>query len=224
MSDAFDWFPDCSGKPCIVVAGGPSAKDAPLEACRGRAHVLVINEGFRLAPWADALYAADAHWWEKHKGCPAFRGLRISQADQAARMYRGLKSVALRRTRQIVRNPRGLIAAGSDDRGSGANSGFQALNLAVQFGARTILLVGYDMTIDHGVHWHGRHGKGLSNPTSDGIAFWRRNLDGTAEYLAAIGVTVINCSPISALTRYPKAELEQALEDAIRSTRLPASA
>lgn len=95
--------------------------------------------------------------------------------------------------------------------GSGGNSGFQALNLAVQFGARTIVLVGYDYRIDQGLHWHGRHKAGLNNPTQHNIARWRRRLDDQAGRLAALGVEVLNASPVSALTAFPKVSLAEVL-------------
>lgn len=213
MSDEFKWFPDWSHETCIIVAGGPSAKDAPLADCKGKARVMVVNNGIDLCPWADAVYAADAEWWEVRRGCRTFRGLRVTQSDQAEKMYSGIKRVNLMRTRQIVRSPKGTIAAGSNDRGQHANSGFQALNLAVQFGAKRIVLVGYDMTLNHGLHWHGAHKGPLKNPHPDGVAVWRRNLDAAAEYLNVIGVAVLNASPVSALENYPKVDLLDALQE-----------
>lgn len=91
--------------------------------------------------------------------------------------------------------------------GWGGNSGFQALNLAVQFGATRIALVGYDMTTAHGLHWHGRHERGLSNPTGKATDNWRALLDAQAARLAAAGIEVINTSPISALRNYRRASL-----------------
>lgn len=212
MAGLADWYPDWSGQTCVLVGGGPSAGDAPLDKARGRARVLVVNEGYRLAPWADVLYAADAPWWQSKRGCREFGGLRVSQSDQAAKMYPGIREVRLRRVGQIIRKPKGWLGAGSNDRGTGAHSGFQALNLAVQFGARKIVLVGYDMTVAHGHHWHGRHEGGLNNPTEAGAARWRAVVDRQAPYLEAIGVEVVNASPISALENYPKMTLEQALD------------
>lgn len=95
--------------------------------------------------------------------------------------------------------------------GWGGNSGFHALNLAVQFGAKWIALVGYDMRCDRGLHWHGKHIPGLNNPTPQNVERWRRVTDEAAPMLAALGVTVVNCSPISALTAYPKMSLKEAL-------------
>lgn len=95
--------------------------------------------------------------------------------------------------------------------GRGGNSGFQALNLALQFGARRIVMVGFDMSARHGVHWHGAHGKGLVNPAAANLARWRRVLDAQAPALAALGVRVIVAGQESALTAYPKMDLMQAI-------------
>lgn len=92
--------------------------------------------------------------------------------------------------------------------GWGGNSGFHALNLAVQFGARDIVLIGYDMTGDH---WHGRHGGRLRNPDSANLANWRAKLDGVAPQLRALGVRVVNASRRSTLKAYPKRSLAEAL-------------
>lgn len=95
--------------------------------------------------------------------------------------------------------------------GWGGNSGFHAVNLAAQFGAAAILLVGFDMRLDHGIHWHGKHGNGLNNPMTKNVERWRRAVDGCKPVLDALGIKSFNCSPISALTAYPKMSFDEAL-------------
>jgi hypothetical protein len=108
-------------------------------------------------------------------GVPEFAGLKITQDPTAAINY-GLRKVTLQKGRdEILVEEAGAI-------GWGGNSGFQALNLAVQFGAARIVLVGFDMTRLNGIHWHGPHPSRLNNP-----------------------------SPVSALAAYPKVSLEEAL-------------
>jgi len=217
-----DWFPDWSGETVVIVASGPSAKDVPLDLARGRAKIIAINESWRLAPWADALYAADSQWWEKSRGVPEFRGLRVTQGDATPRKYPRIRSISLVRTGKIVRSPKGFLGAGSDSDGHHANSGFQALNLAVQFGTKRIVLVGYDMRIDLGFHWHGRHPDGMNNPRAAGIAVWRKVLDRNATRLSLMGVEVLNASPVSALTAYRKVTLDEALsENTVGAACLP---
>ena len=95
--------------------------------------------------------------------------------------------------------------------GAGGNSGFQALNLAIQFGATGIMLVGIDCSLDHGGHWHKQHQMPMSNPAANNVQRWQQAFDGVAARIAALGVDVVNCSPISKLTKYPKVSIEEAL-------------
>src|SRR3954471_17375074 len=66
------------GSTVLCVACGPSLTREDVEACRGRLPVLVVNDAYQLAPWADALYAADDHWWHAHRGAPSFQGEKYS--------------------------------------------------------------------------------------------------------------------------------------------------
>lgn len=186
---AVDWLPDWSAWPVVIVASGSSAAAADLDQLRGRARVIVVNNSWRLATWADLLYACDGKWWIENQGCQAFKGIKVSQ-DKAVD-FADVRLVAVaNHLHQIVLAPRGLL-------GSGRNSGFQALNLAVQTGTRRIALVGYDMT---GEHWHGRHAAPLGNPSDNLKESWREIFDRVAPDLAAAGVAVVNCSPVSAIT------------------------
>ena len=200
------WFPDWSGKPAVLVASGPSASAVDLDLARERAHVLAVNESWRLAPWADALYAADFRFWAAHVGVPDFDGLKIAGEERAARDWpEEVHAVKIRRGfDRIVTDELGTV-------GWGGNSGFHAVNLAVQFGARRLLLVGYDMHVEAGLHWHGPHPKGFNNPNVKSVERWRRMLDAVALDLAAMGVGVINCTPGSALRAYAFMELGEAL-------------
>lgn len=109
----------------------------------------------------------------------------------------------------LVETP-GVIASGSVN--GGGNSGFQALNIAVQFGCKRIVLVGFDMRLDRGVHWHGRHPQGLNNPSDNLLVHWRRAFHKAAGTLADLGIEVLNASPVSTLTAFPIVSLREAIE------------
>lgn len=120
-------------------------------------------------------------------------------------MFEGLRQVGIARGRdEILVNEPGIL-------GDGGNSGFQAINVAVQCGATRLILVGFDMRLDLGIHWHGKHGRGLNNPTERNLAKWRGVIDGCAPRLAELGVSVVNASAISALEAYPKIPIEEAI-------------
>jgi hypothetical protein len=192
--------------PCAIIASGPSAKKQPFDLLRGRARTIVINESWQLCPWADVLYGCDSKWWLWRAGVPEFHGLKVSQDEQACRAFPEIRKVEVDKDSNAINlEPVGKI-------GAGGNSGFQALNLAVRWGTKRIMLIGFDMRVDLGEHWHPRHYPPLSNPhPNENLPRWRRALDGAKPTLEAAGVSVVNCSAVSMLAAYPKMTLEEAL-------------
>lgn len=204
-SQVKSWYPDWSGEVVAIIASGPSANKVDLTILRDRIKVIAINTSVELAPWASCLYACDGRWWRLYNGKREFAGLKISQDPEAAALYDDVHLVRVQRDTHEIITRIGYL-------GGGANSGFQALNLAVQFGAKQILLVGYDMRLDLGTHWHDRHPPPLSNPMQLNVDKWRLALDGAASKLRELGVEVINCSELSTLKNYPKMTLQEAMD------------
>lgn len=200
MGRSFECWPDWRGQVAVVVASGPTAAEVPLEKARGRARLIVVNESWRLAPWADILYACDAKWWQ-HCWPDGFAGMKVAYELPIGRY--GITSVDVRRDCHRIEMAPGIL-------GDGGSSGFQALNLAVQLGARRVILVGYDMRADFAVHWHGRY-ENLTNPGLRQFSIWKSAMDGVARELEVLGVEVLNASPISALMAYRKVGFEEAL-------------
>lgn len=194
------WFPDWTGGICAVIASGAAANESDAAALKGRGRILVINNSFRLAPWADALYAADGRWWELYPDARRFEGIKIT-SDSVAAKRRKLHCVEVEQTHAILVEPSGRI-------GHGGHGGFQGLNLAIQFGARRIALLGFDLC---GQHWHEKHPEPLRNPDDSSLEKWRKCLDGQAPRLAVMGIEVINCSPTSALTAFRRMNIRDAL-------------
>jgi hypothetical protein len=199
------WWQDWRGECVAIVGSGPSAKQVPVESLRDRIHVVAINDSFKLAPWADVLYSCDYGWWQTHRGAREFTGLRLSHDRRACDEFK-LQRVMIE---QVGLNE--LLIEKPSYVGAGGNSGFQAFNLAIQFGATGIMLVGIDCSLDQGLHWHGRHPTPLSNPMEYNVKRWREAFDGAAVRAAQLGVDVVNCSPSSKLTAYPKMTIEEAL-------------
>jgi hypothetical protein len=200
-------FPDWSDEVAVVLASGPSVGKANLALIQGY-RVIAVNSSYKLYPYADALYATDLAWWKQHNGARDFKGIKLSAGRHVKREFPDVIQLHVPPTNDprrptMIFEPRGTI-------GSGGNSGFQALNCAIQFGARRIILLGFDMRVDMGSHWHGDHTGALRNPEAVLIDKWRAALDKQAPVLARHGVQVINASHISALTGFPRFTLEEA--------------
>jgi hypothetical protein len=198
------WFPNWSRDICIIVASGPSAKDIDLHLVIGVARFVVVNHSWRLAPWADFLFAADYKWWAGGDEWKRFKGWRVTTDRRAAETHEwGLFRLVTR-----LADDRLQIEDGSV--GWGGNSGFQALNMVLHFQCRKIILVGFDMTIKNGLHWHEPY-PGVENPTSGKTIRWQRSLDNAAITLNKLGVSVVNCSETSKLNKFPKMSFEEAM-------------
>lgn len=156
-------------------------------------------------PWADIGYACDLAWWRRYHD-RVRQDIKLTVDKAAAKRYPSLGLVGLRKGCDRLE----LMKLGTV--GWGGNSGFQCLNLAVQFQASKIIMVGFDMTVAHGVHWHGKHPVGMNNPTEKNAERWRRCIDAAADVIAELGIRVINASPISALVKYDKMGLLEALD------------
>lgn len=208
-----DWWPDWEGKSVAIVASGPTAKNAGVDLLRGRMRVMAINESWQLCPWADILYGCDPNWWNLRHGVREFNGLKISRERDEKDLAWSALPADVRRIK-VARYSDRLMLDEIGVIGAGGNSGFQCLNLAVQFGAKRILLIGYDMRVDRGEHWHPRHPMPLSNPhPNDNLIRWRRAIDGASGMLCSLGIRTINCSMESALTGYPKMTVEAAMNE-----------
>jgi len=93
----------------------------------------------------------------------------------------------------------------------GGNSGYQAINLAYLWEAKTIVLLGLDCSLSPkgDAHWFGQHGEGLTNHQP--FQLWQAKFPQLAVDLQAEGVRVINASRQTALTCFERMTLEEAI-------------
>jgi len=159
----------------------------------------------RLCPWADVVYGCDGPWWKNNNGLPKFSGLKLSNDQYVCTAYRDLHKVYVQTEDRMLFDEPAVI-------GTGGNSGFQAINLACQFGATRILLIGFDMHGANGVHWYGLNNpNNMNNPGEVNFVRWRNALNSQSGILAAMGVDVVNTSPSSALVCFRQQSIDKTL-------------
>lgn len=191
----------CTSGLAICLGGGPSLTQEDVTRCRGQGTVIAVNDAYRLAPWAEVLYACDDKWWRWHPDARTCAGRKFALAP-----WRGptLPEVTVLQNTGVT----GLATTPGALK-NGRNSGYQAINLAVHLGARRILLLGYDL--QYGAngqsHWFGEHPDGAKPPVQTFLPHFKT----LVAPLAALGVEVINCSRQTALTCFPQQALELAL-------------
>ncbi len=199
---------DWNGGDVVILGSGESFSEEQAEAAKvwrnGKQdrYAIAINTTFMRAPWVDVIYACDGPWWDakdKTTGRPYVEMARETGAalwtqDAPTATKYGIKHIRSQSANGLGKTP-GLIH-------QGANGGYQAINLAWQAGAARVYLLGFDM---RGGHWHGDHPAGLNKRTD--FAMCLRNFSTLAADVAKeSGFEVINCSPNSALKRFPMAD------------------
>lgn len=181
----------------VCIASGPSLTESDVqlvktwrEASEDR-FVIVANTTFRIAPWADAMYAMDDKFWEVYGDeiNRTFPGKRYCQFGKTA------KGIAER-----VEARRGFMPHG--------NSGAACIAYCASLRMSKIVMLGYDASKRDGkTHWHGDHPRPLGNCGS--ILRWPRQFANVRAYYR--DANIINASRKTALTMFPRATLEQAL-------------
>lgn len=181
------------GRSVAVLCSGPSMTKEDADACRGL-KVIVTNTTFRMAPWADVLFAYDVAWWRVYH-----REVKEVFEGDGYSMHLGAEKYG---------------ATGLQGRGwiNGlGNSGACAIALAAYLGAERIIVLGADCSTKDGLHWHGAHDGGLGNCMS--VKKWFAQFAKAGLYAASQGAQVINCSRKTALKIFPQISLEDALSE-----------
>lgn len=197
------------GETCVLLGGGPSLTEADVLYCRDRdARVIAIKEAFQLAPWADALYAADSSWWHHYRGVPSFTGLKFGIQGRTLNGHDAKMAAFPDVQRLLDTGDDGLELAPTGLR-TGYNSGYQAINLAVHLGAARVILLGFDCWRgpDGRANWHRANRVHLDSP----YPLFMQAFATLAQPLKDIGVEVVNCSRATLLRAFPLMSLEEAL-------------
>ena len=147
-----------------------------------------MNLTCTIAPFADAMVALDAVFWENYR--PDFAGPKFCSSHTVAESIGGYSAVTTMGGFPTV-----------------FNSGLAALWLADALGAKKAILLGFDAQKTGGrVHWHGDHKKGMSNASTVGT--WPEQSERMARMVSC---DVVNCSRQTAITVFRRGDLEREL-------------
>lgn len=211
---------DWEGQTAIILAGGPSLKGFRLSP-ELKVRTITINDSWRLLPYASVHFFTDTNWWYNTIQKDSFsvhsdpfervrfhdliyKGFWIS-SDEHFSDHPQVRYLKRTGQRGLDINPECLR--------HGSNSGYAAINLAANYGAKRIILLGYDMKVSgHHTHWHDGHPGQTAASFADTIQkSFLPHFESLVEPLKDIGVEVINCTPDSALEIFPKMTLDEAL-------------
>lgn len=193
----------------ICLASGPSLTQEICEMIRGRKSI-VVNSSCHLAPWADVLYFTDSSWYEQRRELVAnWPGIVVSMSKTAKRELPDKVKRVQGEGDPSVRPVR-FPPLGSSVIRQGRTSGHTAVSLAIAFGAKRVVLLGYDMRVVAGREHHHSEYTGerdLDQYAKDFVPAF----NGWNAAARESGVEVVNCTPGSAVTEFSFADLDEVL-------------
>lgn len=209
------------GGTAVIIGGGPSIlkqfevpeyviKDVyagrlPLSAYSPflepihKMHCIAVNVAYKIGPWIDVVFFGDVSTWAEDKNeLIKFKGLRVTCASgldndtRLKHLQRNDKPVKRGQTRRDAISTDPSVLSWNN------NSGSASINLAVHFGVKRIILLGFDMKLDEdsNQHWHKLYTTSKLQLEST----FRRHLSpfsSMKEDLDKLGIEVINANPDS---------------------------
>ena len=163
---------------------------------------IAVNDTYKLARDAEAIYAGDASWWWRNPRALECGGMKYCiEPFPGSRPFVPTGVHVLQNTGRQGFDPRPFCLRTHN------NGGMQAVQLAIHFGAARILLLGFDM---HGGHWHAPHPEGATSAKQ--FEIWISRARRLAEAVSDT-VDIVNCTPGSALDCFRFASLDDILRE-----------
>lgn len=206
-----------NGGRCYLVGGGPSLLNINLNRLRDQ-KVIAVNRAFMLVPWAAAMFFGDRRWYfdAVKMGLNSFGGLKVTVCPE--HFDKPGIIVADRK-----RHPPGICTQ-RNKLSWNRSSGACAVNLAVHLGATDIVLLGYDMRRvpvkenSAGIHAENKDGERCHwwdvssiEPGNRPYVGFRKPFEQIVADLKALGVSIVNATPGSALEWVPVIDPEEVL-------------
>lgn len=177
-------------KQVTVIATGESVTPSAVKYIKHSVtDVMVVNESFLLAPWADYIVASDWEWWEHYGEMVNERSMaKCFSVVPKAKQFRPYPDIMEGITRP---DGRGGLCKEPGKVYTGGSSGHAALNMCYHFGYDRIILVGFDL---HGDHWFKETFRPEKMRKHNPYDHFKNCLDAIVSDLQDEDIDVVNCT------------------------------
>lgn len=173
-------------------------------------HVIATNVAFKLGDWVSVLYFPDKQFWlANREPLRKFHNLKITDVGAMPPRY----ATEHCNIKKMKRDNAGGICEQPDMIKWNRNAGGGAINLAYHFGARRVLLLGFDMCADRTgkTHWHaGETSYKHPSPQRTYDRFLKL-FPFIARDAKRLGLEILNVTDNSRLDMFPKVKLKEVL-------------
>ncbi|NQU87776.1 MAG: hypothetical protein HQ541_18660 [Mariniphaga sp.] len=180
-------------KTVYVVASGESLMGFDFDRLRGK-NIIAINDVLKYIPFAQVLVACDTGWNDRNKHLAQnYKGYKIMFAGKGRPGWNYFIDQGMTEDKLILRNTR--------------NTGFHAMVAALKLGASKIYLLGFDITWKKQPYFY--------EIPYDKVREYKSSMHRKDAHLRYFeyykDYNIINASPDSAITYFPKCSLDEIL-------------
>lgn len=199
-----------SGRDVFVIGGGPSVKNIDLSLLKNE-KIVCLNNAYQLFEHATMLFWCDESWVCNHLDtinshpCTIRFTARHNGGNYLEKDIRTTANASvLKRTGDFGFDP-------NLDHVKGNNSGALILNFLSNLKVNRIILLGYDMDMTQGTHWHDGHGLAMVPSIYDELFI--PSIESMVSSIKQLGVEVINCNPKSKLNCFTKKDFREFMNE-----------
>jgi len=190
------------GATVFIIGGGTSLESFDWSRLYDR-HCIGCNDAYMLGAWVEICYFGDWRWYDIHKdkGLMEYKGLRVTCAEHP---------IVDPKILNLNRRPVGIYEAPLI--GWNYSTGGSAINLAIQLGAKNIILLGFDMKLGKSgeANWHPNLKNGPNPTVYERFMEGMRTIDIVRKKKFS-HVNIFNVNDDSDLDVFPFLTLEEAL-------------
>jgi hypothetical protein len=196
----------------VMKGNSPPSVYSPYMSYLHDKHVIGVNAAYLLGNWIDIVFFGDKSFFLAHeKRLKDFPGIKVS-CQEYINNNGWCKFVAKDPSHRVGISPNPKMVSWNN------NSGAAAISLAVHTGAKRIILLGFDMTLDSGKqHWHSLYPNSANNQDERrriNTPFARHLLGFPAIAADAdrMGVEILNANPNSAIACFKKVTVKELMQ------------
>ena len=176
-------------------------------------HVIGINTAFLLGTWIDVMFFGDGQFYFSNKtALDRYPKIKVSCNPHILKK----KPYDVKYVPRATGHPDG-VSTKQNSISWNLNSGAAAINLAYHLGVKRIYLLGFDMHVGENgeQHWHRHYTKDKNVKKRDPKKLpFDRHLKGffaVGRDAERLGLEIINVSPNSKITQFPRVKLSEVL-------------
>lgn len=188
----------------VCIASGPSLTTDQIELIKASGHkTIAVSNNYKLLPNCNIVYSMDSCWWLHYYQdvCATVSDNTELWTSNKSKEFLERHNVRLKRPypKELTGIEVNLKCQGlskvDNEINHGGNSGFMAVSLAYKFGAKKIILVGYDFQHTDGkAHWFGDYDPKKLRMNAANPHWWPRPFGWLTKDLHLEGVKVLNAT------------------------------